>query len=65
MSVRTYDELNEVEKNKLADAWLKLVEGLRIYEEVTGASDLDDLVYDELWEIIEYQCSEENEEGVA
>lgn len=56
--VKRYDDLTEAEQNKLAEAWPKICEGLQIYEEVTGA-DLQNIVYDELWETIDYQASEE------
>ena len=57
--IKRYDDLTEAEQSKLADAWQKIYEGLQVYGEITGASSLDDIVYDELWETIDYQAGEE------
>lgn len=57
--VKVYEDLTEQEQDQLSHAWRKIYEGLLIYEEVTGASDLDDIVYDDLWEAITFQKGEE------
>ncbi len=57
--IRLYDDLPEQEQDKLSYAWLKIYEGLKMYEQITGAESLDDVMYDELWQQIEYQQSEE------
>lgn len=59
--IRTYEELTDEEQSRLAKAWEKVAEGLRVYEEITGA-DLLDVTGDELWENVVAQKNDEEEE---
>lgn len=53
--VKEYQDLSPAEQDQLSKAWAKIAEGLNVYEQVTGAYQLDDILYDVLWETIGYQ----------
>ena len=55
MVVKDYEQLSETDKTRVAKAWAQIADGLSVYEEVTGAYDLADIVNDDLWETIGYQ----------
>lgn len=57
--IKTYEQLNDSERSKLSKAWADIAEGLGVYETVTGAYNLDDILYEELWETIGYQKTDE------
>lgn len=48
-----YEDYSREDQKRLDEAWVKIVEGLDIYYEVTGAGFLDDAVHDTIWECVE------------
>lgn len=59
--IREYEDLTPKEQDELSHAWMKIYEGLEVYERITGANSLDEIVYDEIWEQVLYQKGNENE----
>lgn len=57
--IKTYKQLTDKEENQLAQAWASIARSLTIYENITGASDLSNVINEKLWEEIEYQKEEE------
>lgn len=58
--IRLYEELTPKQQDKLSHAWVKVVEGLEVYESVTGAQDLDDLIYEHIWAEVQWQKDHNN-----
>jgi hypothetical protein len=57
--IKNYKDLDEAEERRLAHVWSELVYWLKEYEEVTGAHDLDEVLYEKLWDEIDNQKEEE------
>lgn len=57
--VKVYEDLTDAEQSKLSEAWLQIYKGLEVYEELTGAENLDDVINGYLWEIIYLQKAEQ------
>ncbi len=52
--IRTYVDLLDDERKKLGEAWAVIVQGLRVYEDITGA-ELEDFIYAVLWDEVQNQ----------
>lgn len=57
--IKLYEDLNEQEQSELAKAWAGIAKGLQVYGAITGANDLDDVIYEHLWQEIGFQKDDE------
>lgn len=57
--IKDYSSLSGKDENVLAKAWNNIHKALDVYERVTGASDLDDVINECIWAEIEQQKAAE------
>lgn len=56
--MRDYTDLTDQERTILTNVWPDIKILLDIYEEITGAKGLDEVIYEKLWEEITRQNNE-------